>query len=53
MRFTFSWRGIDSNGTFETLEMGMRLSLQVDLGSLPFSAVDARARRGLLAIVDA
>ena len=53
LRFTFSWRGIDFTGTFETLEKGMRLSLQVDLGSLPFSAEDARVRGGLLAIVDA
>lgn len=53
LRFTFSWRGIDFTGTFETLEKRIRLSLQVDLGSLPFSAEDARVRGGLLAIVDA
>lgn len=53
LRFTFSWRGIEFTGTFETLEKGMRLSLQVELGSLPFSAENARARGGLLAIVDA
>ncbi|MCH9020986.1 MAG: hypothetical protein IIA73_11560 [Proteobacteria bacterium] len=52
MRFTFSWRGIDFTGIFETLEKGIRLSLQGDLGSLPYSAEDARARGGLLAIVD-
>ncbi len=53
LRFTFSWRGIDFTGTFETLEKGIRLSLQSDLGSLPYSAEDARARGGLLAIVNA
>ncbi len=53
LRFTFSWRGIDFTGTFETLEKGIRLSLQGDLGSLPYSAENARARDGLLAIVDA
>ena len=53
LSFTFSWRGIDFTGTFETLEKGIRLSLQCDLGALPFSAEDARARDGLLAIVDA
>ena len=53
LRFTFSWCGIDFTGTFETLEKGIRLSLQSDLGSLPYSAEDARTRHGLLAIVDA
>ena len=54
LRFTFSWRGIDFTGPFETLEKGIRLSLQSDLGSLPYSAEDdARTRDGLLAIVDA
>ena len=50
--FSFAWRGIGFKSTVESIDRGMRLSLETDLAPIPFSAEDAETRGGLFAIVD-
>ena len=52
LNFGFVWHGVDFAGTLKIIEGGMRLSLQSNLASLPYSAEDARTRGNLLAVVD-
>jgi hypothetical protein len=52
LNFSFAWHGMDFGGTLESIEGGMRMSLQSKLAELPYSAEDARARGNLLAVVD-
>ena len=52
LTFSFTWQGRDFMGTFEAIDGGMRLSLQSDLATVPYSAEDPVARGDLLAVVD-
>ena len=52
LTFCFTWHDRDFKGTFEAIDGGMRLSLQSDLATVPYSAEDPAARGDLLAVVD-
>lgn len=52
LTFIFTWHDRDFKGTFEAIDGGMRLSLQSDLATVPYSAEDSVARGDLLAVVD-
>ncbi len=52
-RFTFMWRGIDFTTRVEPTSESVRLTVEADLGAVPFSAEDRAARAKLLALARA
>ncbi len=52
LTFSFTWHGRDFIGALEAIDGGMRLSLQSDLATVPYSAEDPVVRGDLFAVVD-